>query len=72
MRLLTQRLALQYRPPMLVIEYAVLSECGSKKLYQHDISLEVPLRCIYDMSESLNAGAGITVSQLLSIHNSTH
>ncbi|KAL0591272.1 hypothetical protein ABG067_001304 [Albugo candida] len=60
MRLLTQRLALQYRPPMLVIEYAVLSECGSKKLYQHDISLEVPLRCIYDMSESLNAGAGIT------------
>lgn len=57
---------------MLVIEYAVLSECGSKKLYQHDISLEVPLRCIYDMSESLNAGAGIAVSQLLSIHNSTH
>nr|CCA21410.1 hypothetical protein PITG_11177 [Albugo laibachii Nc14] len=59
MQIVTQRVALKYRPPMMVIEYSVSGGCGSKKLYHHDIPLEVPLRRIHDRSKSRNAEVDI-------------
>ena len=50
---------------MMVIEYSVSGGCGSKKLYHHDIPLEVPLRRIHDRSKSRNAEVDIAVSQVL-------